>query len=210
MSIHQFDREKFKAVIHYIVAATRPDELGRVKLHKVLYFSDMLWFIETGAPMTGAVYRKQPYGPCAARLKEALVDLESEGRVHEAIEWYHGYEKVRYASLQPGHFSLLNDSERDLLDETIDFVCRNNTAKEISNLSHTSAWDMVSMGDVMPYYSALNILPREIDEDDVAWATQEAGKIEAQGQRGESLQRRSYREFREELRGDPGPMASGD
>lgn len=37
--MEQFSRQKFKDVIHYVVANTRPDELGRVKLHKVLYFT---------------------------------------------------------------------------------------------------------------------------------------------------------------------------
>ena len=93
MPDQQFHREKFKDVVHYIVARTNPDELGRVKLHKTLYFADMLWFIDKGVALTGAEYRKQPMGPCASRLTWALNALELEGRIKQAREWYYGYEK---------------------------------------------------------------------------------------------------------------------
>lgn len=38
----QFDREKFLDVIHLICDRIDAAELGRVKLHKALYFSDMI------------------------------------------------------------------------------------------------------------------------------------------------------------------------
>jgi hypothetical protein len=198
----QFDREKFKDVVHYIVEHTRPDELGRVKLHKTLYFADMMWFIAKGVALTGAEYRKQPMGPCASHLSWALNALETEGRIEQSREWYFGYEKHRFASLKPAPLDRLDREALVLLGDTIDFVCRNNTAQTISELSHTRAWESIDMGEVMPYHSAINILPNEIDADTVAWAAEEAAKIAAARSRETPLQRRGYREFREGLRGD--------
>lgn len=210
MSKQQFDREKFKDAVHYVVANTRQDELGRVKLHKTLYFSDMLWFIASGSALTGAEYRKQQFGPCATFLARALTELEQEGRVRQNREWYFGYEKYQYTALRAASNDRFTDSERAVIDETIAFVCRNNTAKSISELSHTKAWDVAKLGAVMPYYSAVNIVPAEVDEDDINWAKEEAAKIEVQRSRGAPLQRRAYAEFREGLRGDPREVAAGD
>lgn len=202
MSKQQFDREKFKDAVHYIVEHTRPEELGRVKLHKTLYFADMMWFIAKGVALTGAEYRKQPMGPCASHLTWALNVLEAEGRIRQSREWYFGYEKHRFASLKPAPLGRLDREALVLLDDTIDFVCRNNTAQTISELSHTRAWESIDMGDVMPYHSAINILPNEIDADTMTWAVEEAARLAATRSGETPLQRRSYREFREGLRGD--------
>lgn len=204
----QFDREKFKVVVHYIVAHTSPEELGRVKLHKTLYFTDMLRFLSTGNPLTGAEYRKQPFGPCASFLTWALDELEQEGGIKQSRESYYGYEKHRFELLRPPPIERLDDDARALIDETIDVVCRNNTARSISELSHTRAWESVSMGDVMPYHSAVNILPVEIDDDAVNWAIEEAGKLAVTGSGAAPVQRRTYREFRDRLSGDRGAMAA--
>jgi hypothetical protein len=48
----QFDRAKFKDTVHYICGKCPADELGKVKLHKTLYFADMIHFVDTGTPLT--------------------------------------------------------------------------------------------------------------------------------------------------------------
>ncbi len=208
MAPQQFDREKFKDAVHYIVVNTRPDELGLVKLHKVLYFSDMLWFLGRGTALTGAEYRKQQFGPCASFLRRALSELEQAGRIRQSREWYFGYDKHSFASLTDAPMQRLTDAERSLLGDITDFVCRNNTAKSISEFSHTRAWEAASLGQVMPYYTAINILPVEIDDEDLDWAMEEAAKIETERSRGSSLQRRGYTEFREGLRRHRGEVAA--
>lgn len=202
MASQQFDREKFKDVVHYIVARTEAHELGKVKLHKALYFADMLWFIYKGVALTGAEYRKQPMGPCASHLTWALSALETEGRIKTTKEWYFGYEKYRFTLLAPAELSRLDQDARALLDEAIDFVCRDNTARTISELSHTRAWDLVGMGKVMPYASAMHLLPTEVEEIDIEWAAERASEIAATRSKGASVQRRSFADFRASLRGD--------
>lgn len=203
MSKQQFDREKFRDVVHYVVAQTRSDELGMVKLHKVLYFSDMLWFLDRGSGLTGAEYRKQQFGPCATFLRGALAELEAAGQVRQRREWYYGFEKLTFVSLAASPIARLSESERALLDEVIEFVCRNNTAKSISDFSHNRAWDAARLGQVMPYYTAMNIVPAELADDDLSWAIAEAADVADEESRGAPLQRRGYAAFRESLRSNP-------
>ena len=59
----QFDREKFLEAVHYICTHCDPRELGRVKLHKILYFADMLHYVGYGRPLTGEEYQKQNSAP---------------------------------------------------------------------------------------------------------------------------------------------------
>jgi len=202
--MQQFNRQKFKDVIHYVVANTRPDELGRVKLHKVLYFTDMIWFIAEGRGLMGAEYRKQPMGPVASGLGDALGELEDEGRIKIGRAKYFGFEKAVYESVQAPQEDRLDDSERRLLSDVIEFVCRNNTARSISDFSHTRVWEATKNGAIMPYFTALNMLPVEIEDAAINWAREEAAKLAEAKQGNAAVQRRSFRDFRESLRTNRG------
>jgi hypothetical protein len=90
----QFDRAKLKHAVHYICARCPVDELGKVRLHKMLYFADMLHFIGTGTPLTGVQYQKQKLGPIARHLNWAIDELIREGRLRVERRDYFGFEKM--------------------------------------------------------------------------------------------------------------------
>lgn len=46
------DFAKLKDVVHYVCAQCNQDELGNVKLHKILYFADMLHYLSLRKPLT--------------------------------------------------------------------------------------------------------------------------------------------------------------
>ncbi len=173
----QFDRERFKDVLHYAVhyACKRydPDSLGNTKLHKVLYFTDMLHYLEHGCPLTGADYLRQKFGPIARHLSWATESLRSEGRISMSDRSYHGYTKKDYQALVEPSTMRLSRSQTNLIEEIVDFVCAK-TAVEISDFSHDHVWASVPMGDRIPYYAAYAMFPAEVSERDIEEATAEA------------------------------------
>ena len=54
--------DKIEAMISYI--AEKVSNLFKVKLMKMLWYSDVLSFIGDGFAMTGMVYRHEPMGHC--------------------------------------------------------------------------------------------------------------------------------------------------
>lgn len=174
----QFDRAKFEAAVHYICATVPVEELGRVKLHKVLYFADMLQFVATGRPLTGVEYQKQPFGPAARHLKAALDKLERDGLLEVSQRDYFGFPKCDFLSKADPDTRAFSEAELSLLHEVMDFV-RLKSARAISDFSHNEAWSSVSMGDRIPYYSAYALYPVEVDDEDTAWGVQEAQRIVA-------------------------------
>ena len=90
----QFDREKFKDVVHFAIhrATERhgPEALGNTKLHKIAYYADMLWFVAKGQPLTGAEYQRQRFGPTARHLTKCLAELEAAGRIRTTKRNYYG------------------------------------------------------------------------------------------------------------------------
>lgn len=192
----QFDRQKFKDVVHYICASCDPSNLGAVKLNKVLYYSDMFAFALLGQPVTGAPYRKRALGPTCDYVPKALRELEEDGSIAIRESLYFGYRKKDYISKKPANDSRLSGAERALLSDVIEFVCKNNSAKTISQFSHNRAWELVKFGDVIPYHSVFHMFASEPSEDSMKWAATEGAAVEAARSNAGTVERRSYGAFR--------------
>ncbi|MDZ4840856.1 MAG: Panacea domain-containing protein [Hyphomicrobium aestuarii] len=171
----EFDRERLKDVVHYICSQCDEADLGNVKLHKILYFADMLHFNETMKPLTGVSYVKQQFGPTARHLTAVVDELAQEGRLQVTDRQFYGFQKKDYTSLTQPHLGRIGNA-LPLLDDVIEFVC-SRTAKEISELSHNAAWDAAKMGEVIPYFTAIGMEPAELTDDDFAWADAEGKRL---------------------------------
>ncbi len=169
----QFDREKFKEAILLLASYCPPEELGNVKLHKMLYFADMMNFLEEGRPLTGVDYLKQKFGPTARHLTSAVDELAREGRLAVREAEYHGFYKKDYVPTAPFGSVRLSDREQMLLRDVADFV-RGKTAKQISEISHNAAWEAAELGEVIPYFTSLQLVPVEVTDADRAWALETA------------------------------------
>lgn len=162
----------------HVIGASKPDRLGAVKLHKVLYYTDMLTFLDTGKPVTGAEYRKRPYGPTCDAVLSVLDELRYTDQIKVENVEYHGYLKKQFTLAgEPPATNHLSDSEIETLNEMVDFVCNNNSAKTISDFSHDMVWEMVEFGDVIPYHNAILLVPNVASPDATAWGEQEAASI---------------------------------
>jgi Antitoxin SocA-like, Panacea domain len=175
----QFDRAKLLDVVHYVCAKVPQRELGRVKLHKILYLSDMLHFAATGRPLTGVDYQKQSFGPAARQLTWALRALKDNGTLRVERRDYFGFPKLDFIVLRPVDPSRLSDDDRRLIDDVAEFAC-GRAAGEISDLQQDAAWESVAIGARIPYFTAFMLQPMEITEEDIAWGASEARRILAE------------------------------
>jgi len=169
----QLDREKLKEAVWLIASYCPPEELGNVKLHKILYFSDMLFFLHEGQPITGVEYLKQKFGPVARHLSAAVTELVADGRISVTEEEYFGLYKKSYNSKIPYKGEHLSKDEIKLIKDVADFV-RGKSAKEISEISHNAVWEAAELGETLPYFTALRLIPTEITELDRNWAIESA------------------------------------
>lgn len=156
----RFDREKLLDTVHFIIesCSDRPDVLGKTKLHKCLYYTDMLHFFVTGSPVTGVEYVKAPFGPTARYLDWALNELRDRQLIDFEIEQYFGLGKYRYTSKRPLKTNRLSEAEKALMNEVMAFVCEH-SAREISEFSHAQPWQEAQMGDRIPYATAYQLVP---------------------------------------------------
>jgi hypothetical protein len=196
----QFDRAKFKDVVLYTCHKCDRSQLGAVKLNKVLYFLDMIRYAWTGAPVTGAVYKKRKHGPTTDYLLPALRELTAERKLQINDVNFFGFTKKDYVALVEPDIARLGKEEIVLLDQVIEFVCSGNTAKTISEYSHQTPWELVEFGQEIPYHSAFLLYPSEVSLEALEWAEAEANAIADQGARSEPLAYTDSSVFRRRLR----------
>lgn len=195
----QFNREKMRAVVLRAIHTCDASEVGAVKLHKILYFLDMINYASSGSSVTGATYRKRPFGPTADQLLSILRDMERMGEIEIATVDFHGFFKKEYRAKVAEPVNVLNDSEISLLDDVIEFVCKSNSAREISDYSHQLPWELAEFGEVIPYSTAMLLFPSQPSPEAFEAVKQGADEIDSARRQNSAVVLPLLSDFRERV-----------
>lgn len=169
-----FRQDKFKMLVHYICWRCRADpaSLGAVKLNKILWFSDVIAFAERGAPITGARYVKQKFGPVPKPILPALSSLETEGALQIDEVEYFGRRKRQYVALTEPDRSIFDQSEISTVDKVIETVTQGHTATSVSDLTHDAIWKLADLQEEIPLHAVLASRLGSVSGEDVNRARQ--------------------------------------
>ena len=143
----RFDKFKFKQIVLYIINKINKQELGNVKLNKILWFSDLEKCKNEAYTITGETYIKQNYGPAAKHLPSVLRELEKIDKAI-TIERETPDSMLLYTPVKKADTRQFKDDIK-YIDEVIDRF-RKMKAEDISELTHTSLWEKLNNGDIMP------------------------------------------------------------
>jgi len=170
----ELNREKLKKLVHYIcVKVDDPANLGAIKLNKILWFSDVLAYMNWGTPITGESYIKRQFGPVPAHILSVLEDLQADGTLFIRDVEYYGRSKKEFMPLNDVDYSDLSEDELKLVDSLVGQICNSHTATSISDFSHNAIWEMASIGEEIPYNTMFVARLGEVDESDMEWAAHE-------------------------------------
>ncbi len=136
ISVPTLEINKFKNVLLYILehCAGKPN-VGETLLYKLLYFSDFNYYELYEEHLSGATYRKLPYGPVPNNLDAIIKTMIDEGELKRIKTEYHNYTQTRYIPLKKSDLTKLKASEKEVIDKVIDLYS-DWSAKAISNYSH--------------------------------------------------------------------------
>ena len=136
ISVPTLKVNKFKNVLLYILerCAGKPN-VGETVLYKLLYFSDFNYYELYEEHLTGAKYRKLPYGPVPQKLDNIINQMIENGLLQRVKTDYHGYPQTRYLPLEKADLTELKASEKEIIDRVIEQLS-DWSAAAISNYSH--------------------------------------------------------------------------
>jgi transcriptional regulator with XRE-family HTH domain len=144
--------DKFKNVLLYILerCAGKPN-VGETVLYKLLYFADFNYYELYEEQLTGAKYRKLPYGPVPQKLDSIIKQMIDDGYLQRVKTAYQGYPQTRYLPLKKANLTELLASEKEVIDMVIEQM-GDWSATAISNYSHKDIpWIASKEGEEINY-----------------------------------------------------------
>lgn len=152
ISVPTLQIDKFKNVLLYILekCAGKPN-VGETVLYKLLYFSDFNYYELYEEHLTGAKYRKLPYGPVPQKLDSLINQMIEKGHLQRIKTEYCGYPQTRFLPLIKADLTRLKASEKEVIDHVIDQMS-DWSAAAISNYSHKDLpWEVTQEGKDISY-----------------------------------------------------------
>ncbi|MCD4792922.1 MAG: DUF4065 domain-containing protein [Bacteroidales bacterium] len=152
VSVPELNVNKFKDILLYILekCAGKPN-VGETLLYKLLYFSDFNYYELYEEHLSGAEYRKLPYGPVPQKLAYIINQMIANKQLKRFKTDYHGYPQTRYIPLSKPDLTNLNAGEKDVIDKVIDQYS-DWTASAISDYSHKDMpWLATKTGEAIDY-----------------------------------------------------------
>lgn len=144
--------DKIEAMISYI--AEKVNNLFKVKLMKMLWYSDVLSFAENGYSMTGMAYRHEPMGALPIG-HYSLMNLENLN-VQEEVSCNYDIMLHVYPTANMD-YSVLTDGEKAILDKVITKF-KDYRAKDIVDYMHAErAYMETKPGEIIPFSLAKEI-----------------------------------------------------
>lgn len=136
ISVPTLHVSKFKNVLLYILerCAGKPN-VGETVLYKLLYFSDFNYYELYEEHLTGAKYRKLPYGPVPQKLDILINQMLEQGLIQRIKTAYYDKMQIRYIPLLKADLTELKASEKEVIDKVIEQLS-DWSAAAISNYSH--------------------------------------------------------------------------
>jgi transcriptional regulator with XRE-family HTH domain len=152
ISVPSLKVEKLKNVVLYILehCAGKPN-VGETVLYKLLYFSDFNYYELYEEQLTGAKYRKLPYGPVPQKLDTIINEMIALNQLKRIQTEYHGFPQTRYLPLEKANLTKLLASEKETIDKVIEQMS-DWSASAISSYSHQDMpWKATKEGEAIDY-----------------------------------------------------------
>ena len=160
ISVAELNVSKFKNILLYILekCAGKPN-VGETVLYKLLYFSDFNYYELYEEHLSGARYRKLPYGPVPRRFDSIIESMIKKGEIKKFRTEYFGKTQTRYLPLKNADLTNLKASEKDILDKVIEQMS-DWSASTISSYSHNDMpWKASKEGEEINYELAFYRTP---------------------------------------------------
>ena len=152
ISVPTADMDKFKNILLYILnKCGGKANFGKTVLNKILYFSDFDFYEIYEEHLSGAIYKKLPYGPVPEDIESILNYMLKQGQILRFETQFLSYPQTRHIALQEADLRKLRAHEKDVLDKVIEKYS-DWTAAKISEYSHKDMpWLASEDGEIIDY-----------------------------------------------------------
>ena len=149
---------KLKSAIVHICHTFKetPKKLGSVKLHKILWFSDVMSLKERYKTITGMTgYIARRLGPVVPNIREIIAELANEGVISSKKNFIGNQQRmydITDEKMALDYIKQLDDDDKRILDHWIDYA-QDRTVQEIVHTAHSYTWwSKMKIGKPVPVH----------------------------------------------------------
>ncbi|MGB1314519.1 MAG: type II toxin-antitoxin system antitoxin SocA domain-containing protein [Chitinophagales bacterium] len=152
ISIPKLQIPKFKNILLYILEkCAGKSNIGETLLYKLLYFSDFNYYELYEEHLSGATYKKLPFGPVPQKLDKVIAKMIQDKQLQRVKTLYHNYTQTRYLPLEKPDLSTFSAREKSVIDKVINQYS-DWSASAISDYSHKDIpWLASDEGEIIDY-----------------------------------------------------------
>ena len=150
-----FDYEKLCAMVLFF--ANKSQKLLKVKLLKLLNYTDMIFYQKNGVSMSGTKYVHLPYGPVPRDFDILFGMMATDNVAHVEVTFDNGYEKHQVIPECDIPKGVLSDNEMEVLEDIYEKFADFGSV-EISRYSHKEkGYSSTKQGEIISYAYAKDI-----------------------------------------------------
>jgi hypothetical protein len=175
----QFDRDKFKALLHYFVWSVGVRVgFGAARLYKVLWFSDAHAYARFYEPITGESYVREKYGPFPRHVLPVIQELIDDGTIRCWNDTYFNMPIKYFRSLRTPAKLSLSPLHKEIVEQWIKNISNEYyTATSMSGETYDYAWKMADIGEELPYRAIFANRIREPKGEELEWVLKRAQEL---------------------------------
>ena len=161
--------DRLATLIHHISTLRDPDQLGRTRIAKIIWFSDVEYYRKTGRTITGADdYIKDEYGPRHRQLYEAIDRLKAENKIVERPALTLVGTRREYVPVALADVSQFTADEIAIVGRITNAIAAM-SAKQASDLTHDELWDSAYFNERIPVAAGAPVAG-ELTPEIIDWA----------------------------------------
>ncbi len=140
----------FNAILFFLKKGEHPT-LGKVKLAKLLFFTDAIAYHTLGHTITGEDYIKLPLGPVPCDYDETIGYMIEEGLIEQKFRPTLKKEQEYYIPKKNADLHFFTKKEIEIMNEVSDIFQHRYTG-EVVDLSHKFLpWDAIEIGEIISF-----------------------------------------------------------
>lgn len=168
-SDNEESRERLRELMLFVAERCQDDpKFGVTKLNKILFYCDFLAFAKYGKSITGISYNKLSFGPVPTGAENMRRRMVQDEDIVVSSRGYSPFQAQRVVPRREANLDFFSGHEIALVDGIIG-VLAPASAKQVSELSHGKAWEVVKDHERIPYEAAL-LSDASPNEEDLARA----------------------------------------
>lgn len=161
--------DRLQTLIHHITTLCSPEQLGRTKLAKIVWLSDVESYRLTGRTITQSDnYVKDEFGPRHRDLYSAIDSLKKSGIVVESANPTPVGVRHELFPIATPDLSDFSAEEIAIVDRIAARISRL-SAKDASDLTHDALWQSATFNERLPVAAAAPV-EGELTPELLVWA----------------------------------------